>query len=120
MNILLTGAYGFVGSAIRHSLQQQQKSVLSVTRQADKKSDQTYIINSIDNNTSWMPALKNIEVVVHTAARVHVVTEIASNPILEFRKTNVEGSLKLAQDAVSAGVKRFIFISSVKVNGPRS
>ncbi|MDQ7001761.1 MAG: SDR family oxidoreductase, partial [Ghiorsea sp.] len=61
--------------------------------------------------------LRDVDVIVHTAARVHVMDDAAANPLVEFRKVNVEGTLNLARQAAEAGVKRFVFISSIKVNG---
>lgn len=67
--------------------------------------------------TDWSLALENVEAVIHCAARVHVMDEQAANPLEEFRLTNVEGTIRLARQAALAGVRRFIFISSIKVNG---
>jgi len=74
-------------------------------------------VDALGPDTDWQAAVANIDVVVHTAARVHVMAETASNPLTEFRKTNVEGTLNLARQAAASGVKRFIFVSSIKVNG---
>jgi UDP-glucose 4-epimerase len=68
-------------------------------------------------NTVWADAVSEIDVLVHTAARVHVLNEAAVDPLTEFRRVNVEGTLCLARQAVAAGVRRFVFISSIKVNG---
>lgn len=74
-------------------------------------------IGTIDANTDWRNALQGIDVVVHLAARVHIMDDPASNPLQAFRQVNVEGSLNLAKQAALAGVQRFVFISSIKVNG---
>lgn len=68
-------------------------------------------------STDWSVALQGVKVVVHCAARVHVMNEQTSDPLAEFRRINVEGTLRLAQQAAEVGVQRFVFISSIKVNG---
>ncbi len=72
---------------------------------------------SLDASTNWAPLLSGCDAVVHAAARVHVMRETSSNPLAEFRKANVLGTLTLARQAAEAGVRRFIFLSSIKVNG---
>jgi nucleoside-diphosphate-sugar epimerase len=74
-------------------------------------------VGEIGPSTDWSDALFGINSVIHTAARVHVVNDSSSNPLEEFRKVNVEGTLNLARQSARAGVKKFIFLSSVKVNG---
>jgi len=74
-------------------------------------------VAGIESNTEWQSALVGMDVVIHCAARVHVMHDASSDPLAEFRKVNVDGTLNLAQQAASAGVRRFIFISSIKVNG---
>lgn len=78
---------------------------------------QTAAIGSIDADTDWSAALINVDVVVHLAARVHVMSDHVADPLAEFRKVNVEGTLNLAMQAAKVGVKRFVFISSIGVNG---
>src|SRR5690606_2392401 len=75
------------------------------------------VISGLDANTDWSLALEDINTVIHSAARVHVMNDQSADPLAEFRKVNVEGTLHLARQAAAAGVKRFIFISSIKVNG---
>lgn len=77
------------------------------------------IFNSMDmaQELNWQTALRDCDTVIHTAARVHIMNEKAEDPLFEFRKTNVEGTLHLAKQAAKLGIKRFIFISSIKVNG---
>lgn len=119
-NVLLTGASGFVGGAILQHLCQQGHVVTAAVRSSSKKivGAQTVVfVDSLDGKTNWRECLEHIQVVVHSAARVHVMTERDSDPLGAFRKVNVEGTLNLARQAASAGVKRFVFISSVKVNG---
>lgn len=74
-------------------------------------------VGEIDATTDWSSALVGIESIIHTAARVHVMNEFAIDPLAEFRKVNVDGTLNLARQAAKVGVKKFIFLSSIKVNG---
>ncbi|BBM03810.1 SDR family oxidoreductase [Microbulbifer sp. GL-2] len=113
-HILLTGASGFVGKVLLPTLRNKGYTVIPVYRQAGKGG---FRIDSLSADTDWCGALENTDVVIHTAARVHVMSENADNPLYEFRKVNVDGTLKLAREAASAGVKRFIYLSSIKVNG---
>ncbi len=75
------------------------------------------LVGDLDSVTDWTAALQNIDVVVHAAARVHVMDDVVTDPLEEYRRVNVAGTLNLARQAVAAGAKRFIFISSIKVNG---
>jgi len=74
-------------------------------------------VGAIDAETDWSLALQGVAIVVHLAARVHVMKEVSGDPLTEFRRVNVEGTFNLARQAGAAGVRRFVFISSVKVNG---
>jgi nucleoside-diphosphate-sugar epimerase len=78
---------------------------------------ESVVVGGIDGNTDWQHVLTGGEVVVHLAARVHVMADKSSDPVHEYRNTNVEGTLNLAQQAATAGVRRFVFVSSIKVNG---
>jgi len=75
------------------------------------------IVNSIDEATDWTNALQGVTHIIHLAARVHVMQDKVANPLEAFRRVNVAGTLNLAKQAAQAGVKRFVFVSSVKVNG---
>ena len=77
-------------------------------------------ISEINGQTDWSIAIQNQDVVIHTAARAHIMKDSVSNPLAEYRKVNVDGTLNLARQAAAAGVKRFIFISSIKVNGEQT
>ncbi len=121
MQILLTGASGFVGRAVQARLLIDGEHALRVAlrRQAHAS---PVVLESIAApalcfDSDWSSAVDSIGAVIHCAARVHVMSDTASDPLVEFRKVNVEGSLNLARQAAAAGVKRFIFISSIKVNG---
>jgi nucleoside-diphosphate-sugar epimerase len=74
-------------------------------------------VGNIDGNTDWINALTGISCVVHLAARVHIMRDSADDPLTEFRRVNTEGTLNLARQATTAGVRRFIYLSSIKVNG---
>ena len=119
MQFLVTGANGFVGRSLCLGLPDDGHAVLAAVRSLNKQVvgvDQV-LITSIGKTTDWSSALQNVDVVVHLAARVHVMNEVAVDALAEFRKVNVEGTLNLAMQAAKAGVKRFIFVSSIKVNG---
>lgn len=118
-SILVTGASGFVGRSLCAELFQQEYEVAAAVRSANTRIDdfERVIVGSIDSATDWSAALRNMDIVIHLAARVHVMHDAAVDPLAEFRKVNVDGTLHLALQAAKAGVKRFIFMSSVKVNG---
>lgn len=119
MNVLLTGVSGFVGRELGSCLAKRGIELVASTRdasQAEASSGLVYV-GEINGKTDWKACLGRVSVVIHAAARAHVLKEVASNPLIAFRETNVEGTLKLAQQALEAGVKRFVFISSIGVNG---
>lgn len=121
--ILLTGSNGFVGTALMQRMAELGRAgeIKAVVRDPMStlapNGSASVVIKSIDADTDWQQALVNVEVVIHCAARVHVMRDQSNDPLSAFRAVNVGGTLKLAQAAAAAGVKRFIFISSVKVNG---
>lgn len=120
--ILVTGATGFVGAAVVARLKSDypDKPLIVATRRNGvswPSEVQEKIIGDLTASTDWRLALLGVKSVIHAAARVHMMDEVAEDPLAEFRKVNVEGTLNLARQAVDAGVQRFIFISSIKVNG---
>ncbi|MDP1614764.1 MAG: SDR family oxidoreductase, partial [Methylococcales bacterium] len=119
MKVLVTGASGFVGKSLCAELLNQGHGVVAAVRSIGSvvKNAEIVTVGEIDGATDWTDAFNGADVVIHLAARVHVMKDTALDPLTEFRKVNVEGTLNLAQQAVKAGVKRFIFISSIKVNG---
>lgn len=122
--ILLTGGSGFVGKAVYQSLlaTNAYKVILPLRDRAFDSipSENVVKISAIDAETDWKNILKDINVVIHSAARVHVMNETSKDPLTEFRRVNVEGTMNLARTAAAAGVRRFIFISSIKVNGEQT
>ena len=116
--ILLTGRSGFVGKQLYPELIKSHQ-VSSVVR--DKRflnvEDVVFEVDAIDKKTSWKKILIDVGCVVHCAARVHIMNDSSSDPLSAFRSVNTEGTLNLAQQAAEAGVKRFIYLSSIKVNG---
>lgn len=120
MKILVTGANGFVGRNLCLALSRQQHAVVAAVRAVDQCDDgllQTVTIAAIDADSDWSAALHDVDVVVHLAARVHVMRDVAVDPLAEFRQVNVAGTLNLARQAAQNGIKRFVFISSIGVNG---
>ncbi len=119
MTILITGASGFVGNALRSKFQNSGISYITALRRFCNNQNEfkNIVIGEISSQTNWKSALDNVKCVIHLAARVHVMKEISLSPLAEFRRINVEGTRNLAQQAVEAGVKRFIYLSSIKVNG---
>lgn len=119
MQILLTGATGFVGGALLRYLSTAGTCVVAAVRSSGTRrfSERVFEVGDISADTQWGSALEDITVVVHTAARAHISQEVSSDPLTEYRGVNVEGTLNLARQAAIAGVKRFVFISSIGVNG---
>jgi nucleoside-diphosphate-sugar epimerase len=135
MKFLITGASGFVGKALCAELLSQGHGVRAACRSVNSRGQtataadparnsasagimhEEIVIGSINEQTDWSAALAGAEAVIHLAARVHVMHDAASNPLEEFRKVNVAGTEQLARSAALRGVKRLVYVSSVKVNG---
>lgn len=114
MKLLITGYSGFVGNNLVEQLQGNYQLNLLGRKQSHFG---TVFKHNLDSSSLYSEALENIDVVVHCAARVHIMDDTASDPLNEFRAVNAHGTLNLAKQAAQAGVKRFIFLSSIKVNG---
>lgn len=117
--VLLTGASGFVGSAVLSIAKDYGIKVRPVYRSknlANLHSDSVFI-SSLDDSTGLTEAMIGVDVVIHAAARAHVMRDEVIDPLNEYRRVNVDGTLSLARHAAIAGVRRFVFISSIKVNG---
>ena len=120
--VLVTGATGFVGSFLCRALLAAGFAVRGTLLTGENPASlaagvQPVVIEPLSSETPWDAALAGIDIVIHLAARVHVMDDPSADPLDTFRKVNVDGSLKLARDAAKAGVARLVFISSVKVNG---
>lgn len=121
--IIITGATGFVGSSLVTRLALEKFVVRAVVRSENYRAPDGVGMARVDGlgpDTDWLAALNGASVVVHAAARVHVMTEKVKDPLSEFRYANVAGTLNLARQAARAGVRRFVFLSSIKVNGEQT
>ncbi len=118
--VLITGATGFVGNALIKNLLSDEYQIVAAIR-----SDQSILgldvetvnVGNISAKTDWSKALSAVDVVIHCAARAHIMNDAVAEPLDEFRKVNTAGTLNLARQAAEAGVRRFISISSIGVNG---
>jgi nucleoside-diphosphate-sugar epimerase len=118
MKVLLTGATGFVGSQLLDSLIINQIEVVATCRTAAANSaNQRVHAKPLEADTDWSEVLSGVTHVIHCAARAHVMDENEADPLSIYRQVNTEATLNLAEQAAKAGVKRFIFLSSIGVNG---
>ena len=121
MNILLTGATGFVGKALDSELKKNNFHIKYLSGQSILKSLKSdNLKNFIKENINWSEYLSNTACVIHCAARSHIMKETETDPLAVYRSANVEATYNIAKQAARYGVKRFIFLSSVKVNGERT
>lgn len=120
-SFLVTGANGFVGSALCAELEHRDAYVRGAVRVlSDSFETLSYdpvAVGDLGAGTGWAIALHGIDVIVHLAARVHVMHENAADPMAAFREVNVAGTERLARAAASSGVRRLVYVSSIKVNG---
>lgn len=119
---LVTGATGFVGHFLCDRLLKDGHAVRGTLLESESPSSlaegvEPVMIEPLGPDTPWQQALAGADTVIHLAARVHIMDDKAADPLTEFRKVNVDGTARLAREAAKAGVKRFVFISSIKVNG---
>ncbi len=122
MKILITGATGFVGRALSIYLLRDGHEIFALIRKKTSELPSSIKQIIIGDLSQLDPVIidktfDGVDVVIHTAARVHVMNDTASDPLTEFRKVNLESTMALARKAAEVGAKRFIFISSIKVNG---
>ena len=120
MTILVTGANGFLGTAVLQGLGKARLEFSALARNAALQLQGAIPgagSGEIARTTDFSPVLSGISTVIHLAARVHVLHDTTADPMAAFRAVNVDGTLNLARQAAQAGVKRFLFISSAKVNG---
>jgi len=117
----ITGATGFVGGAISRYLSGRSAFSVRIAVRGDycepDNAVRVVTIKSIEPDAQWKNFVEGVDVVIHAAARVHVMNDSSADPEAEYLRINVAGTLNLAEQAAAAGVKRFIFISSIKVNG---
>jgi nucleoside-diphosphate-sugar epimerase len=115
--ILVTGATGFIGHHLLATLHQQDCQITAAMRDDFRQPAsipiKTIKVGNIDEKTNWQEALQGIDIVIHLAARAHIINETISNPEAEFIKVNTQGTANLIQQSIQAGVKHFIFISSI-------
>lgn len=112
---LVTGANGFVGSSLCDTLCRRGVNFVPAVRKAALNGQIS--VGDLGPDTDWTAALDGCDVVIHLAARVHVMNDSASDPLAAFRAVNVDATLNLARQAIAKGAKRFVFVSSIKVNG---
>ena len=118
MKILITGVTGFVGRSLAKSLASQEKfTVVGLSRSDTDLPIECLNVGDLTPTTNYSNLLQGVDVVIHLAARVHQMLETSKNPLSEFRYVNCATTLNLAKQSCSAGVKRFIFLSSIKVCG---
>lgn len=116
MRVLVTGANGFIGRALCGMLTGSGVTVHRCVRRAPGSGD-TFVVGDIDGSTDWRAPLAGCDAVVHLAGRAHQLGDRAPDPLEEFRRVNVQGSLALFSQAAAQGVKRFVYLSSIGVNG---
>ena len=119
MDLLLTGANGFVGRRLAIALESNPDIHLTtiIRRSVEVRFNNVIVVQGIDANTDWSEAVKGQNIILHAAARTHIMKDDAANSMAKYRRINVEGTLNLARQAATVGVTRFVFISSIKVNG---
>lgn len=125
--MLITGAAGFVGRYLVDYLYSQFPGMelrLAVRHPLDRLEIPAVllpgaieVVGDINPHTYWVDVLAGVDIVIHLAARVHFMNDLASDPLLEYRNSNALATIHLSQEAAKAGVKRFIYLSSIKVNG---
>jgi nucleoside-diphosphate-sugar epimerase len=119
--ILITGATGFVGRALFKNLKSKKKYLAHLTTRTNQEElfegGKVFNIGEIDSNTNWNDALDGVDCIVHCAARAHTTENKQTVLLNAYRRINVDGTRNLAKQAVAIGIKRFIFLSSIKVNG---
>lgn len=119
--LMITGATGFVGRSLVKRLRLENRFCLSlVVRKSisnEFADEEVHQVASISKNTCWAGVFDTVDTVIHCAARAHIMNDQSADPLSVFREINVDGTLSLASQAAQQGIRRFIFISSIKVNG---
>lgn len=118
-SLLVTGASGFLGRQLCAEFIKRRWAVKAALRTPSLLATEfkPVVIGNMDSEATWADALRDVDIVIHLAARVHVMHDTIADPLAAFRAINVAGTLNLARQAATAGVKRFVFVSSIKVNG---
>lgn len=117
VTVLVTGANGFLGRAVCTGLDKRGFAVRRAVRANAERKSVEIAVGEIGPTTDWIRALAGVGCVIHCAGRAHVMVDTALNPLNAFRMVNTAGTLNVARQAADTGIKRFIFVSSVKVNG---
>jgi nucleoside-diphosphate-sugar epimerase len=124
MNVLVTGASGFVGKALCSALLAEGVSVRAAVRSSNSISAiaglQVAAVGEIGAQTDWSAALADVDCVIHCAARAHVMQETEADALAAYREVNVAGTQRLAEQAAAMGVRRLVYLSSIKVNGEQT
>jgi len=122
IRVLITGANGFIGRPLCEAILRHKMTVMAAIRSSVELPEGVKLttVGEIDSQTNWTDALRNANIVVHLAARVHVMHNVGLDPLVKFRLVNVDGTLNLAHQAAEAGVRRFVYLSSIKVNGEQT
>lgn len=125
--VLVTGANGFIGRVVCAELASRGYWVTGTVRNRPTQEEASnpairsvHALDEIDDETDWSSALSGVDCIVHLAARVHVMSDKAPDRLAEYRRVNVALTMNLARQAAKSGVRRFVFISSIKVNGERT
>jgi nucleoside-diphosphate-sugar epimerase len=120
MKVLVTGASGFVGSVLCGKLISRGLTTTGTVRHFPENplpGVDYQVVSGFSKSKFWKETLVGVDVVVHCAARAHVMRDSEKDPLAVYREVNLEGTRNLAEQAASCGIKRFIYISSIKVNG---
>lgn len=122
MSLLITGGNGFIGKYLCTEMFNQGKNFRISSRATNGPCEYSNytLTGPVDGLTDWSTALKGIDVIVHLAARAHIINDKIPCPLAEFRRVNVDGTLNLARQAIASGVRRFVFVSSIGVNGNKN
>ena len=120
IKVLVTGVTGFIGSLVAEEASRAGFEIIGVSRRPVGSVYKSVRLDSFEDISGHSGFFQNVGVMVHCAARAHIMKDEVSDPLAEYRKVNVEGTLNLARQAAEAGVRRFVFISSIKVNGEQT